>query len=113
MNFEDISTHFVCKLTDKKEEQKQGKDLWSLLTEMLSFLIRHSLFFLFFPISLYSSLPHAFLSFITPKNKGSPLMSPHKWMLFYVYRVILHLSSDKIITFQLISKRSDKETEVR
>ena len=58
-------------------------------------------------------IAHAFLSFITPKNKGSPLISPHKWMLFYVYRVILHLSSDKIITFQLISKRSDKETEVR
>ena len=59
MNFEDIS-HFVCKITEKKEEQKQGKDLWSLLTETLSFLIRHSLF-LFSPISLYSSLPHAFI----------------------------------------------------
>ena len=59
MNFEDIS-HFVRKITEKEEEQKQGKDLWSLLTEMLSFLIRHSLFFLP-PISLYSSLPHAFI----------------------------------------------------
>lgn len=95
MNSEDISTHFVCKLTDKKEEQKQGKDLWFLLTEMLSFLIHHSLFFLF------SHFPHAFISF-----------NPYKWMLFYVYRVILHLSSDKIITFQPISRRSDKETEV-
>ena len=106
MNFEDKSTHFVCKLTDKEEEQKQGKDLWSLLTEMLSFLIRHSLFFLF------SHFPHAFISFIILKNKDSPLINPHKWMLFYVYRLILHLSSDKIITFQLISRRSDKETEV-
>ena len=93
MNFEDIS-HFVRKITEKEEEQKQGKDLWSLLTEMLSFLIRHSLFF--FPP--FPSIPHSLmLLFIPPKNKDSPLINPHKWMLFYVYRVILHLSSDKII----------------